>query len=89
MKFLVFMHLVIVIHTLKNGQWTVSIKARPFHNLALDEAHECIVNRKLKQITIPLVELADFMAYLDSVMSGIEMCISFPQKHGLPQEKEH
>ena len=36
---------------LKNGQWTVSVKARSFHNLALDEAHECIVNRKLKQIT--------------------------------------
>ena len=39
----------------------------PFHSLALDEAHESIVNRKLKQITtrpshFRMVELADFMA---------------------------
>ena len=37
-----------ILELFKNGQWTVSVKARPFHNLALDEAHECIVNRKLK-----------------------------------------
>ena len=63
----------------KNGQWTVSVKARPFHSLALDEAHESIVNRKLKQITtrpshFRMVELADFMAYLDGVVSGLETC---------------
>ena len=55
----------------KNGEWTVSVKGRPFlnHNIALDEAHESIVNRKLKQITsrpshFRMVELADFMSYL-------------------------
>lgn len=68
-----------ILDLFKNGQWTVSVKARPFHNLALDEAHECIVNRKLKQITtrpshFRMVELADFMAYLDSVVSGLETC---------------
>ena len=25
-----------------NGEWTVSMKGRPFHNQALDEAHETI-----------------------------------------------
>ena len=64
----------------KRGQWTVSVKGRPFHNLALDEAHECIINRKLKQITtrpshFRMVDLSDFMAYLDQVVSGLEACV--------------
>ena len=63
-----------------DGQWTVSVKGRPYHNLALDEAHECIVNRKLKQITtrpsyFRMVELADFIAYLDQVVSGLDLYI--------------
>ena len=66
-----------VIHQFSHGQWTVSVKGRPFHNLALDEAHECIINRKLKSITtrpshFRMVELADFMAYLDNMMTGFE-----------------
>ena len=66
-----------VLKQFKDGQWTVSAKGRPYHNLALDEAHECIINRKLKQITrrpsyFRMVELADFMAYLDSIMSGLD-----------------
>ena len=53
----------------KNGEWTISVKGRPFHNIALDEAHESIVNRKLKQITsrpshFRMVKLADFMSYV-------------------------
>lgn len=37
----------------------------------------CIINRKLKQITtrpshFRMVELSDFMAYLDSVMTGLD-----------------
>ena len=40
-----------VLDNFKNGQWTVSYKGRPYHSLALDEAQECIINRKLKQIT--------------------------------------
>ena len=63
-----------------NGEWTVSVKGRPCHNQALDEAHESIINRKLKQITtrpshFRLVNLADFMAYLDSVCTGLDSCI--------------
>ena len=66
-----------VLEALKNGEWTVSVKGRPYHSLALDEAQECIINRKLKQITtrpshFRMVELADFMAYLDTVTSGLE-----------------
>ena len=40
-----------VLKLFQDGQWTMSVKGRPYHNLALDEAHECIINRKLKQIT--------------------------------------
>ena len=66
-----------VLEAFKNGEWTVSVKGRPHHSLALDEAQECIINRKLKQITTSpshfrMVELADFMAYLDTVTSGLE-----------------
>ena len=55
----------------------MSVKGRAFHNLPLDEANESIINRKLKQITtrpshFRMVELADFMAYLDFVVSGLE-----------------
>ena len=67
-----------------NGEWTVSVKGRPFHNQALDEAHETIINRKLKQITtrpshFRMVNLADFIAYLDNECTGLDMCI--PRKH--------
>ena len=67
-----------------NGEWTVSLKGRPFHNQALDEAHETVINRKLKQVTtrpshFRMVNLADFMAYLDNVCTGLDSCI--PRKH--------
>ena len=60
------------------------MKGRPFHNQALDEAHETIINRKLKQITtrhshFRMVSLADFMAYLDNACTGLDSCI--PTKH--------
>ena len=60
-----------------NGGWTVSIKGRPHHNLALDEAHESVINLRLKTITsrpshFRTVELADFMSYLDKVVRGME-----------------
>ena len=67
-----------ILEIFRNGQWTVCVKAsQPFHNLALDEAHEWIVNRKLKQVTtrpchFRMVELADCMAHLDGVISGLE-----------------
>ncbi len=52
------------------GEWTASLTGRPHHNVALDEAHEMVINRRLKQITsrashFRTVELADFMAYLE------------------------
>ena len=34
---------------LMEGKWTVSLKGNPYHNLALDEGHECVINRRLKQ----------------------------------------
>ena len=78
----------IVTHTLdnfKNGEWTLSYKGRPYHSLALDEAQECIVNRKLKQITtrpshFRMVEMADFMAYLDTVVTGLDAHVFKLQK---------
>lgn len=75
-----------ILHMFKRGQWTVSVKARPFLNLALDEAHECIVNRKLKQITtmpshFRMVELADFTAYLDKVVTSLEKDVFRLQKN--------
>lgn len=59
------------------GEWTVSLKGSPYYNLALDEAHECVINRRMKQITsrpssFRTVELADFMSYLDNIISGFE-----------------
>ena len=45
-------HLPIVTPTPKKSWKTskrASYKGRPYHSLALDEAQECIVNRKLKQ----------------------------------------
>ena len=52
------------------GEWTISYKGNPYHNLAIDEGHKCCINRRLKQITshpshFSTVQLADFMAYLD------------------------
>ena len=60
-----------------NGGWTVSIKGRPHHNFALDEAHESVINLRLKTITsrpshFRTVELANFMSYLDKVVRGME-----------------
>ena len=66
-----------VLENFKNGEWTVSYKGRPYNSLALDEAQECIINRKLKQITtrpshFRMVEMSDFMAYLDVVVTGLD-----------------
>ena len=59
------------------GGWTVSVKGRPHHNFALDEAHETVINLRLKTITsrpshFRTVELANFMSYLDKVVVGVE-----------------
>ena len=76
----------------KNGEWTVSYKGRPYHSLALDEAQECIVNRKLKQITtrpshFRMVEMADFMAYLDAVVTGLDSYMFKLQKDKVLNKK--
>ena len=63
------------------GEWTISYKGNPYHNLAIDEGHECCINRRLKQITsrpshFRTVQLADFMAYLDVLLRGVENYVS-------------
>ena len=62
------------------------MKGRPFHNQALDEAHETIIN-KIETTTRPshfrIVNLVGFMAYLDRVCTGLDNCI--PRK--LKQKK--
>ena len=59
-----------------NGEWTCSVRGRPYHNLAMDEAHECVINNRVKNITnrpshFRTVELADFMAYADKLVTGL------------------
>lgn len=68
----------------KDGQWTCSMYGNPYHNLALDEAHECVINRRLKSITsrpstFRTVELAGFLAYADKVVLGVESYINDPK----------
>ena len=66
----------IIAHFLQ-GEWTTSLKGHKFRNLALDEAHESVINLRLKQITarpshFRTVELSNFMAYLDKVVNSCE-----------------
>ncbi len=67
------------------GEWTASLTGRPHHNVALDEAHEMVINRRLKQITsrashFHSVELADFMAYLEKVQEAWDRFLSRSKK---------
>lgn len=69
-----------LIHKFLDGEWTVSVKGRPYHNLALDEAHESVINLRLKTITarpshFRTVELSNFMSYLDKVVRGFESLV--------------
>ncbi len=66
-----------IIRHFLQGEWTTSLKGHKFRNLALDEAHESVINLRLKQITsrpshFRTVELSNFMAYLDKVVNGCE-----------------
>lgn len=59
------------------GEWTLSISGKPFHNVALDEGHEMVINRRLKELTsrpseYRTVTLANFMAYLDKFMELLQ-----------------
>ena len=83
-----------VLDNFRNGEWTVSYKGRPYHSLALDEAQECIINRKLKQITtrpshFRMVEMADFMAYLDAVVTGLDSHVFKLQKDKVVNKKKN
>ena len=49
----------------------------PILNKFIDEAHESVINRRMKAITshpsaFRTVELADFMSYLDTILVGFE-----------------
>lgn len=73
------------------GEWTVSLKGVPFSNLALDEAHECVINSRMKQITsrpsaFRTVELADFMLYLDKILVGFE---NYILQHNSPSNQQY
>ena len=66
-----------LLQTFLNGGWTVSVKGRPYHNIAFDEAHESVINLRLKTITsrpshFRTVELSNFMSYLDRIVAGFE-----------------
>lgn len=72
-----------IVSQFEKGEWTVSLKGMPYSNLAIDEAHECVINRRLKQLTsrpssFRTVELADFMSYMDTVLGKFE---SYVFKH--------
>ena len=59
-----------------NSEWTCSVRGKPYHNLAIDEAHECVINNRVKNITsrpshFRTVELADFIAYADRIVTGL------------------
>ena len=61
----------------EKGEWTTSVKGRPYHNLALDEAHECLINRKLKELArnpneCNTVTIANFIAYLDKYLDKLQ-----------------
>ena len=76
-----------------NGKWTVSVKGRPFRNLALDEAHESVINLRLKTITsrpshFRTVELSNFMSYLDKIVRGFESLVyRYKQTEPVQQRK--
>ena len=44
---------------LMSGEWTVSCKGNPYHNLAIDESHECFINRRLKQNNLSSITFQD------------------------------
>ena len=75
------------------GEWTASVKGKPHHNLALDEAHECLINLRLKTITsrpshFRTVEMSNFMSYLDTVVRGIEGQLYSQKEHEPVQQRK-
>ena len=56
-----------------HGEWILNKTGRRFHSVALDEGHEQIINKRLKELTTRpseyrTVTLANFMAYLDKFL---------------------
>ena len=75
------------------GGWTASVKARPHHNLALDEAHESLINLRLKTITsrpshFRTVEMSNFMSYLDTIVRGMEGQLYAQKEHDPVQQRK-
>jgi hypothetical protein len=73
----------------ESGQWTMTVKGSAYHNLALDEAHECLINRKLQELVRNpnehnTVVLADFMAFLEQFLTKLK---SFVYKYS--NKKRH
>jgi hypothetical protein len=65
-----------IIQQCLEGGWTVSLRGNKYHNIALDECHETEINRKLKNMTprpshFRTVELANYMAYLEPIVSAV------------------
>ncbi len=76
------------------GEWTASLTGRPHHNVALDEAHEMVINRRLKQITsrashFRTVELADFVAFLEKVQGAWDKFLTRLKKDSGPSKPVH
>ena len=72
-----------IVTRFKEGEWTTSVKGRPYHNLALDGANECLINRKLKELTrnaneFNTVTLANFIAFLEQFL---EKMTGFVYRH--------
>jgi hypothetical protein len=40
-----------VIAAFINGEWTVIATGKPYHNMAMDEAHESLINKITKELT--------------------------------------
>ena len=58
------------------GRWTMSITGNKFENVALDEGHEGVINKRLKMLTsraseYRTVTLSNFMAYLDKFIENL------------------
>ena len=57
-----------VLQSFMDGNWIVSAKGNKYHSFAMDEAHESMINKSLKEITTRpcfnrVVNLANFYAY--------------------------
>ena len=73
------------------GEWTISLTGKPFHNVALDEGHEQVVNKQLKELTtrpseFRTVTLANFMAFLDKFIGLFYTVVLRYRKHRTNKE---